>query len=166
MTSSPAAPKYPSALSSALGYEAYYGALPDRIQVALLPALSPYFARARRVLELCSGNGTHAVVYSKVFPSLDVTPTEADQFGVREIGATVEAAAKQFHPGSGGVREGVVLDFAEESGWKVLEQNVGADGQFELVVGSNFLQSVAWFIAHPLAHVLTPTSAPLPHGTA
>lgn len=138
-------PKYASSLSSALGHDAYYATLPARIHSALLPALAPYFSlpTTSRVLELSSGNGTHAAVYSEAFPGLDITPTEADSFGVGEIRQTVERA-NVGKRASGGVREGVVLDFGEDVGWQELEKRVEIEEKFDLVVGSNFLHMVEW----------------------
>ncbi|GAA5942833.1 hypothetical protein JCM10213_002965 [Rhodosporidiobolus nylandii] len=140
-------PKHPSTLAPV----AYYDGLVDRLTTALLPVLEPYFTEptTHRVLELASGNGTHAALYAQTWPAVVLQPTECDEYGCAEVDRTAREKSVQKAAGEkGGVRKAVLLDVLEDDGWRAVEEALekeessGAKGRYDLVVGSNFLHMV------------------------
>ncbi|GAA5889344.1 hypothetical protein JCM6882_000715 [Rhodosporidiobolus microsporus] len=144
--------KHPSTLSSAV--QGYYEGLVDRLTTNLLPTLRPFFEHptTRRVLELSSGNGTHAALYAKTWPRVLVQPTECDEWGCAHIDETVRKEGVAVGEGGkegGGVEKAVVLDVLEEEGWEALSAQIGVaneekSGPYDLVIGSNFLHMVSF----------------------
>ncbi|GAA5859547.1 hypothetical protein JCM8547_006871 [Rhodosporidiobolus lusitaniae] len=183
--------KYPSTLSSLAGN--YYNGLTDRLKTNLLPVLEPYVLAASSssssssplILELASGNGTHAALYAKTWPGVTVQPTECDAVMCGEVDATVKREGVEEKEGEGGVRKAVVLDVVEEEGWEEVRRALrsrrkgkgkgkgkGKEGEeeegeekeaFDLVLGSNFLHMVP-FPGGPLSifsHLLASQNPPL-----
>lgn len=76
----------------------------------------------------------HVAAYAKAFPDLELQPTEADEFGVLEIEATVKESGVE------NVAPARVLDIFEKEDWSALD--VETKGRFDVVVGANFLHMV------------------------
>ncbi|GAA5981052.1 hypothetical protein JCM11641_001440 [Rhodosporidiobolus odoratus] len=158
IASTSSAPKYPSTVAPV----AYYDGLVGRLTEALLPVLEPYFASSstRRVLELASGNGTHAALYAKTWPGVFIQPTETDTYGCAQVDSTCEregvnmkgerlgdAAQVKLRKPEGGTKKAVVLDVMEEGDWEMLaptlkEGDGNGDAKYDLIVGSNFLHMI------------------------
>ncbi|BGP26499.1 hypothetical protein Rt10032_c11g4548 [Rhodotorula toruloides] len=135
-------PRYPSTLAP----DAYYQGLVDRLTTALLPTLDPFFSSlpvsssAPLVLELASGNGTHASLFARTWKDIAVQPTECDSFGVKRIDETTSREGMTDR-----VRRAVKLDVMDDEDWKELQRESAdeEDGKrYELVFGSNFLHMV------------------------
>ncbi|GAA6015085.1 hypothetical protein JCM10207_008725 [Rhodosporidiobolus poonsookiae] len=162
----PDGPTYPSSLSSLAS--GYYDGLVDRLTSALLPVLEPYLApptssssAPRRLLEISSGNGTHAALFAKTW-SVDVQPTECDKWGCAQVdqtsrkegvlrGSDAESVGavegeKNGKEGKGGVRSARALNVLNEEHWAGLEEALkdesGEKKAYDVVFGSNFLHMV------------------------
>ncbi|BGP34171.1 hypothetical protein JCM10296v2_005986 [Rhodotorula toruloides] len=133
-------PRFPSTLAP----DAYYDGLVDRVQTALLPTLDRFFSSlpssSPLVLELASGNGTHATLFTRTYPSLSIQPTECDSFGVKRINETVSRERAER------VRGAVRLDVMSDGDWEGLGRRLGEEEgegkRYDLVFGSNFLHMV------------------------
>ncbi|BGO93731.1 hypothetical protein NBRC10512_006612 [Rhodotorula toruloides] len=164
------APRFPSTLAP----DAYYEGLVDRLRTALLPTLDPFFSSlysssSPLVLELASGNGTHAALFTRTYPSLSIQPTECDSFGVKRIDQTVA------REGAERVRAAVKVDVMSEGDWeglgRKLREEEGEGKRYDLVFGSNFLHMVPFpdapqrIFRRLLAHsLLTPSAKVLIYG--
>ncbi|KAK4336323.1 hypothetical protein RTBOTA2_005100 [Rhodotorula toruloides] len=168
-------PRFPSTLAP----DAYYEGLLDRLQTALLPTLDPFFSSLSSlsssssshplVLELASGNGTHATLFTRSYPSLSIQPTECDSFGVKRINETVA------RDGAERVRRAIRVDVMSDGDWeglgRRLREEEGEGKRYDLVFGSNFLHMVPFpdaphrifrlLLTHSL---LTPTAKLLIYG--
>lgn len=126
-------PKYYSTVAP----EGYYEGLAERVRANLLPALDPFLSKSRRALELASGNGSHAKLYTETYPELELQPTEADEYLCGECNLT--------NDGNAGVAKAIVLDVMEDGYWHELEQAASAS-KYDLVLANNCFHMIpcAW----------------------
>jgi SAM-dependent methyltransferase len=111
----------------------------------ILAVLRGHFADARRVLEVGSGTGEHAVHFAAALPHLDWQPTDlpARLAGIR--GWMADA-------GLANVRAPLALDLADPATWP--------PGPFDAVFSANVLHIVAWPLVEALFAALPRVLAP------
>ncbi|GAA6006204.1 uncharacterized protein JCM10292_000020 [Rhodotorula paludigena] len=140
-------PRFPSTLAP----EAYYDGLVPRFQSTVLPSLAPFFTslpaptspgRPVRVLELASGNGTHALLYAREFApqGIELQPSECDEWGCERVDALV--AQQQSGGERARVRKAVKVDVLDEGDWEALSGKAKEEGTFDLVLGQNFVHMI------------------------
>lgn len=86
------------------------------------------------MLELASGTGVHAKLYSEQFPVLTFQPTEADAYMVAQCNDGTSETDK--------VSWCRKLDVLEEEDWKGIEDIAEKEGKFDLVLMSNALHMI------------------------
>jgi cyclopropane fatty-acyl-phospholipid synthase-like methyltransferase len=111
----------------------------------ILAVLREHFAGARRVLEIGSGTGEHAVHFAAALPHLDWQPTDLPSrlAGIR--GWIAES-------GLANVRAPLALDLADPATWP--------PGPFDAVFSANVLHIVAWPLVEALFATLPRVLAP------
>src|SRR5688572_21787961 len=111
----------------------------------ILEVLREHFAGARRVLEIGSGTGEHAVHFAAVLPQLDWQPSDLP---------ARHAAIRGWIAVSGvdNVRAPLALDLADPEGWP--------PGPFDAVFSANVLHIVAWPLVQALFAALPRVLAP------
>jgi cyclopropane fatty-acyl-phospholipid synthase-like methyltransferase len=111
----------------------------------ILAVLREHFAGARRVLEIGSGTGEHAVHFAAALPDFDWQPSDLP---ARHAGIRAWIAAS----GLANVRPPLALDLSDPASWP--------PGPFDAVFSANVLHIVGWPLVEALFAALPRVLAP------